>query len=38
MDQSRSEVYVNGEKSDYINHPLKDGYHYKAVFTTKASG
>ena len=39
MDQSKSKIYVNGEESDhFINHPLKDGYHYKAVFATKASG
>ena len=37
MDQSKSTVYVNGNESDhFINHPLQDGYHYKAVFTSKA--
>jgi hypothetical protein len=37
MDQSKSAVYVNGEKSEhFINAPLQDGYHYKAVFTSKA--
>jgi len=36
MDQSKSKIYVNGEESPYfINHPLQDGYHYKAVFTSK---
>ena len=37
MDQSKSTIYVNGkESSHFINHPLQDGYHYKAVFTSKA--
>ncbi len=37
MDQSKSTIYVNGkESSQFINQPLQDGYHYKAVFTTKA--
>ncbi len=37
MDQDKSTMYVNGEESPYfINHPLQDGYHYKAVFTSKA--
>ena len=36
MDQSKSRVYVNDEESGhFINHPLQDGYHYKAVFTSK---
>ncbi len=37
MDQSKSTIYVNGKESThFINHPLQDGYHYKAEFTTKA--
>ena len=37
MDQDKSTVYVNGKESPhFINHPLQDGYHYKAVFTSKA--
>ncbi len=37
MEQSKSVIYVNGkESSQFINQPLQDGYHYKAVFTTKA--
>ncbi len=37
MDQDKSTMYVNGQESPhFINHPLQDGYHYKAVFTTKA--
>ncbi len=37
MDESKSTIYVNGkESSQFINQPLQDGYHYKAVFTTKA--
>ncbi len=37
MDQSKSTIYVNGKESThFINQPLQDGYHYKAVFTTKA--
>ena len=37
MDQSKSAIYVNGEKSThFINHPLQNGYHYKAEFTSKA--
>ena len=36
MDQSKSTIYVNGKESPhFINHPLQDGYHYKAVFTSK---
>ncbi len=36
MDQSKSVIYVNDKKSDhFINHPLQDGYHYRAVFVTK---
>ena len=37
MEQSESAIYVNGQKSElFINHPLQEGYHYKAEFTTKA--
>ena len=37
MEQSKSTIYVNGKESEYfINHPLQEGYHYKAEFTTKA--
>ena len=37
MDQSKSTIYVNGVESEhFINHPFQDGYHYKAVFTSKA--
>ena len=37
MDQSKSTIYVNDKESPhFINHPLQDGYHYKAVFTSKA--
>ncbi len=37
MDQSKSTIYVNGNESPhFINHPLQDGYHYKAEFTSKA--
>ena len=37
MDQSKSTLYVNGKESEHsINHPLQDGYHYKAEFTSKA--
>jgi hypothetical protein len=37
MEQSKSAIYVNGEKSEsFINHPLQDGFHYKAEFITKA--
>jgi hypothetical protein len=37
MEQSKSTIYVNGKESEhFINHPLQDGYHYKAEFTTKA--
>lgn len=37
MDQSKSTMYVNDRESEhFINHPLQDGYHYKAVFTSKA--
>ena len=37
MEQSKSTIYVNGKESEHFsNHPLQDGYHYKAEFTTKA--
>ena len=37
MDQNKSTIYVDGKESDhFINHPLQDGRHYKAVFTSKA--
>ena len=37
MDQAKSAIYVNGVKSEhFINHPLQDGYYYKAVFVSKA--
>jgi hypothetical protein len=37
MDQSKSVLYVNGKESEhFISHPLQDGYHYKAEFTSKA--
>ena len=36
MDQNKSVIYVNGKESPhFINHPLQDGYHYKAEFTSK---
>ncbi len=36
MDQKQSTFYVNDkESSHFINHPLQDGYHYKAEFTSK---
>lgn len=37
MDQSKSTIYVNGKESEhFINHPLQEGYHYRAEFTSKA--
>jgi len=37
MDQSKSKIIVNGKESEhFITHPLQDGYHYKAEFTSKA--
>ena len=37
MDLDKTIIYVNGNKSPrFINHPLQDGYHYKAEFTSKA--
>jgi len=36
MEQSKSTMYVNGQESEhFIGHPLQDGYHYKAEFTSK---
>ena len=36
MDLSKSQIIVNGQESEmFINEPLVNGYHYKAVFTTK---
>ncbi len=36
MNQDKSTMYVNGQESPhFINHPLQEGYHYKAVFTSK---
>ena len=35
MDQGKSTIYVNDKESEhFINHPLQDGYNYKAVFTS----
>ena len=37
MDQTKSTIYVNDvESTDFINHLLEDGSHYKAVFTSKS--
>ena len=37
MDQSKSTISVNGKESEhFIRHPLQEGYHYKAEFTSKA--
>ena len=37
MDQTKSVIYVNDRLSEkFINTPLQNGYHYKAVFTSKA--
>jgi len=36
MDQSKSQIYVNGIVSDdFIRAPLVDGYNYRAEFTSK---
>ena len=36
MEESKSTMYVNGKESPHgINHPLQEGYHYKAEFTSK---
>jgi hypothetical protein len=37
MDQSKSTIFVNDKESEhFIRHPLQDGYHYRAEFTSKA--
>lgn len=37
MDQSKSVIHVNGKESPhFVGHPLQDGHHYRAVFTSKA--
>ncbi|MBS3926411.1 MAG: hypothetical protein KGZ34_06965 [Nitrosarchaeum sp.] len=37
MDESKSAIYVNDRISEnFIKTPLQDGYHYKAMFTSKA--
>ena len=37
MDETKSKIYVNDRESEnFIKTPLQDGYHYKAVFTSKA--
>ena len=37
MDQTKSKMYVNGKESPlFVNAPFQDGFHYKAVFTSKA--
>lgn len=37
MEQSKSRVLVNGVESElFINAPLRDGYNYRAEFTSKA--
>ena len=36
MDLSKSRIIVNGQESElFINEPLVNGYHYKAVFISK---
>ncbi len=36
MEESKTEIYVNDRLSENgLKTPLQDGYHYKAVFTTK---
>ena len=36
MDLSKSQIIVNGKESElFISEPLVNGYHYKAVFTSK---
>ncbi len=36
MDLSKSRIIVNGQESElFISEPLVNGYHYKAVFTSK---
>lgn len=37
MQEAKSKIFVNGiESSDFIRVPLKDGYHYRAEFTSKS--
>ena len=37
MNQEKSAIYVDGVKSpSFINHPLQEGEHYRAEFTSKA--
>ena len=37
MNQDKSAIYVDGQRSPhFINHPLQEGSHYKAEFTSKA--
>ena len=37
MNQEKSTIYVDGVKSSsFINHPLQEGKHYRADFTSKA--
>ena len=37
MDETKSAIYVNDRLSEnFISTPLQDGYHYKAMFTSKA--
>ena len=37
MDETKSKIYVNGRESEnFISTTLQDGYHYKAVFISKA--
>jgi len=36
MDESKSKLFVDGvESENFIKHPLKDGSHYRAEFTSK---
>lgn len=36
MNQDKSTIYVNDrESSQFVNHLLEDGSHYKAIFTSK---
>jgi hypothetical protein len=36
MEESKTEIYVNGRLSENgLKTPIQDGYHYKAVFTSK---
>ena len=37
MEQGKSTIYVNDKESPHFTkHPLQNGYHYKAEFTSKA--